>query len=325
MAIARRAFVQLATAVAALPALGGAARAQAWPSKTVRIVVTFPAGGANDIIARLVAQRLTERLGQPFIVDNRVGSGGNTGAAEALRAPPDGYTLLQATVANSTNAALYDNLSFNFVNDTAPISGLYVVPLVMVTHPSFPAKTIPEFIAYAKANPGKINYGTGGVGSVSHIAGELFKIMAGVDMVHLPYRGSPPALADLLAARYEVLFDPLPTSIEHIRSGALRGLAMTTPQRSFALPDVPTVSEFLPGFEASPWIGLTAPRATPPEITARLNKEVVAILDEPAFKSRLNSMGAATLPMTQADFGALIARDTEKWAKVIKAANIKPE
>ena len=325
MPATRRNLVRLGAAAALAPSFVRMARAQAWPSKIVRLVVTFPAGGANDIIARLLGQALSERTGQAFIIDNKVGAGGNLGASDGLRAAPDGYTLLQATVANATNVALYENLSFNFVNDAAPIAGVYAVPLVLVVHPSFPAKTIPEFIAYAKANPGKINYGTGGVGSLSHIAGEMFKSMAGVNMEHLPYRGSPLALTDLLAARFEVLFDPLPTSVEHIRAGALRGLAMTTAERSFALPDIPAVAEVLPGYEATVWVGITAPKATPAELTARLNREINAVLADPAFKDRLTAMGASTLPGTPEEFGARIVRDTEKWAKVIKAANIKAE
>ena len=291
----------------------------------MRIVVTFPAGGANDIIARIMGQALSERLGQAFIIDNRVGGSGNIGAAEVVRAAPDGYTLLQATVSNATNAALYDNLSFNFVADVAPVAGIYAVPLAIVVNPAFPAKTIPEFIAYAKANPGKLTYGTGGIGTLSHIAGELFKSMAGIDMVHLPYRGSPPALVDLLGGRFEVLFDPLPTSIEYIRTGGLRGLALTGASRSSSLPDIPTVGEFLPGFAVSVWVGIAAPKATPEELVVRLNRQINAVLADPRFKARLAAMGASTLPGSPEEFAALIASDTRKWAKVVKAANIKAE
>lgn len=299
--------------------------AQAWPSRPVRIVVTFPAGGANDIIARIMGQALSERLGQAFIIDNRVGGSGNIGAAEVVRAAPDGYTLLQATVSNATNAALFDNLNFNFVADVAPVAGIYAVPLAIVVNPAFPAKTIPEFIAYAKANPGKLTYGTGGIGTLSHIAGELFKSMAGIDMVHLPYRGSPPALVDLLGGRFEVLFDPLPTSIEYIRTGGLRGLALTGASRSSSLPDIPTVGEFLPGFAVSVWVGIAAPKATPEELVVRLNRQINAVLADPRFKARLAAMGASTLPGSPEEFAALIASDTRKWAKVVKAANIKAE
>ncbi len=313
-------------AVAALTgAAPAAAIAQAWPNKVVRIVVTFPPGGANDIIARILAQALSERLGRQFIVDNRVGAGGNLGAGEVARAAPDGYTLLQASVANATNASLYENPGFNFVRDIAPVAGVYQVPLVLVANPAFPAKTIPEFIAYAKANPGKINYGSGGVGTLAHIGGDLFKMTTGIDMVHVPYRGSPPALVDLLNNRIEALFDPLPTSLEHIRGGGLRALAMTSATRSPALPDIPAIGEFLPGYAASAWVGVTAPKATPKDIVDRLSGEINAVLADFAFRARLTALGAATFPTTSENFGKLIAEETWKWEKVIKSAGIKAE
>ncbi len=302
-----------------------AASAQSYPNKPIRLVVTFPPGGANDIIARLLGQALSERLGQTIIVDNRVGGGGNIGASEVVRSPPDGYTLLQASVANATNTSLYENLSFNFVRDVAPISGVYQVPLIIVASPTFPAKTIPEFIAHAKANPGAINYGSGGIGTLAHIGGELFKMMTGISMVHVPYRGSPPALVDLLNSRLDILFDPLPTSLEYVKAARLKALAVTTAVRSPSLPDVPAVGEFLPGYAASAWVGFAAPKATPPEIIKKLNVEINTVLADTAFKARLASMGAATYPTTSDDFGKMIMEDTEKWAKVIKSVGIKAE
>ena len=315
----RLAIVCAATLLATL------APAQTWPTKPVRLVVTFPPGGANDIIARMMAQALSDRLGQAFVIDNRVGAGGNVGAQEVVRAAPDGHTLLQATVANATNASLYENMPFNFLRDIAPVGGLYQVPLIFIASPALPVKTVPEFIAYAKANPGKINYGSGGVGSMAHIAGELFKSMTGTSMVHVPYRGSPPALMDLLNSRLDAHFDPLPTSLEYARTGALRGLAVTSASRSPALPDLPTLGEFLPGFEASVWVGLAAPKATPGDITGKLSREMNAVLADPAFRARLATIGAEAWSTSPEQLGKRMADDTEKWAKVIKAAGIKAE
>jgi tripartite-type tricarboxylate transporter receptor subunit TctC len=302
-----------------------AALAQDYPSKPVRLVVTFPPGGANDIIARILGQALTERLGQAFVIDNRVGGGGNIGASEVVRAAPDGYTLLQASVANATNTSLYENLSFNFVRDIAPVAGVYQVPLVIVTSPTFPAKTFPDFVAFAKAHPGKINYGSGGVGTLAHIGGELLKMMTGTDMVHVPYRGSPAALVDLLNSRIDILFDPLPTSLEYVRSGKLTALAVTTAERSPSLSDTPTVGEFLPGYAAAAWVGITAPKATPGQLIDKLNTEINAVLSDAGFKSRLAAIGAATFPTTPGAFGRLIESDTQKWAKVITTLGIKAE
>lgn len=315
-----RLFAALAALLPAAPAL-----AQTWPTKPVRLVVTFPPGGANDIIARMMAQSLSERLGQPFVIDNKVGAGGNVGALEVVRSTPDGYTLLQATVANATNPSLYEHMPFNLLREIAPVGGLYQVPLIFIASPTLPAKTVPEFIAYAKANPGKINYGSGGVGSMAHIVGELFKATTGTDMVHVPYRGSPAALMDLLQSRLDVHFDPLPSSLEYARTGALRGLAVTTTARSPALPDLPALGEFLPGFEGGVWVGLAAPRATPADIVAKLSREMNAVLDDPAFKAKLTAIGADAWPTTPDEMGRRMAGDTEKWAKVIKTAGIKAE
>ena len=324
MMITRRALSNLATGALTLSLAPRMARAGAYPDHPVRLVVTFPPGGANDMIARLLGQALSDRLGQQFVIDNRVGGGGNIGAEAVVRAPPDGYTLLQATVANTTNTTLYaDNLNFNFVRDVTPIAGIYSVPLVLVVQPTFPTRDLGEFIAYAKSNPGKISYGSGGVGTLAHISGELFDMMAGVKMVHVPYRGSPAELADLMAGRIEIAFDPLPTSLPFIQDGRLRALAVTTATRAEALPNVPTVAETLPGYDAMVWVGLAAPRGAPDDLIGKLNAEVNAILSSPAFRARLRDLGAAPLELSPAGFGKLIANDTERWAKTIMAAGIK--
>jgi tripartite-type tricarboxylate transporter receptor subunit TctC len=325
MKLPRRNFLHLAAGAAALPALSRIAWAQAYPTRPVRIVVGFPPGGGADITARLFGQWLSERLGQPFIIENRPGAGSNTATEAVVRAPADGYTLLIVGTFNAFNATLYDKLNFNFIRDIAPIAGIIVVPNVMVVHPSFPAKTILEFIAYSKSNPGKVNMGSGTPGAAMHMSGELFKIMAGIDMVHVFYRGAGPTLTDLLAGQVQVSFPTMPASIEHIRAGRLRALAVTTATRSDALPDIPTVGEFLPGYEGSNWYGLGVPKATPAEIVNKLNKEVNAALDDPKMKARLADLGGTVLPGTPADFGKLIADETEKWAKVIRNANIKAE
>jgi tripartite-type tricarboxylate transporter receptor subunit TctC len=321
----RRQFFHLAAGAAALPTLSLVATADDYPSKPVRILVGFAAGGTTDIVARMIGQRLAERLGQQFLVETRTGAGTNIAAEAVVRAPPDGYTLFLATSANAINATLYERLSFNFIRDVAPVAIIADAPLVMEVHPSVPAKTVPAFIAYAKANPGKINYASGGIGSAVNVAGELFKMMAGVNMVHVPYRGGAPALADLLGGQVQVMFDTIPSSLEHIRAGKLRPLAVTTTQRLDALPDVPTVADFLPGFEASAWQGLCAPKGTPADIIDRLHKEVNAAVADPEMKRQLEDLSLRVMSGSAADFGKLIAGDTEKWAKVIKFAGIKAD
>jgi tripartite-type tricarboxylate transporter receptor subunit TctC len=321
----RRSFLHLAAGAAALPAVSRIARAQIYPSRPVRIVVGFPAGGPADIVARLTAQWLSQRFGQPFIIENRSGAAGNVGTELVVHAQSDGYTLLLVTAINASNTALYDNLSFNFIRDIAPVASIDRLPFVMVINPYVPAKTVPEFIAYAKANPGKINFASGGIGSTQHLAGELFNMMAGVSMVHVPYRGSAPAVSDLLGGRVQVYFGPIPDSIEHIRVGKLRALAVTTATQLEVLPDVPTLSEFVPNYEASGWQGVGVPKNTPASIVGRLNEEINAALADPTTKARITDLSGTVLPGSPGDFGKLIANETEKWAKVIRAANIKPE
>ncbi len=325
MMLPRRRFLCLAGSAAALLTASRVARAQTFPSRPVRIIVPTAAGGPNDVLTRLIGQWLSERLGQPFIVENRPGAGTNTATEMVVRAPPDGYTYFSAGPASAINATLYDKLSFNFIRDTAPVAGIMRVSNVLVVHPSFPAKTVPEFIAYARANPGKLSMASGGIGSGSHMAGELFKMMAGVDMVHVPYRGAGPALGDLLGGQVQVMFDLMPNSIEHIRAGKLRGLAVTTATRSHDLPDIPTVGDFVPGYEASAVFGIVAPRDTPADTVDKLNKEINAGLADPNIKARLARLGGAVLAGSAADFGKLFAEETEKWGKVIRAANIKAE
>ena len=325
MKVHRRAFLRLTAGAAALPVVSRLAWAQAYPSRPVRIIVSFPAGSIADIVARLMGRWLSERLGQQFVVENRTGASGNIATEMAMRSPPDGYTLLLCDSPVAINATLYDKLSFNFIRDIAPIGAIVSVPLVMVVNPSVPAKTVPEFIAYAKANPGKLNMASAGNGTSAHVSGELFKMMTGVNLVHVPYRGSPPALTDLLGGQVQVYFVPTPPSIEYIRAGKLRALAVTTAMRSQALPDVPTVGDFLPGYEASNWAGIGAPKNTPAEIVDRLNKEINAGLADPKMKVMLADLGGAALPGSPADFGKFIADETEKWAKVIKSAGIKAE
>ena len=317
--------MHLAAGAAALPVLSCIARAQTYPTRPVRLIVTTPAGGSPDIIARLIGQWLSERLGQPIVVDNRSGASGNIGTEIGVRAPPDGYTLLMALSLNAINAALYDNLPFNFIRDTAPVASIASIPLVMEVNPSVPAKTVPEFIAYAKANPGKINMASGGNGSPLHVAGELFKMMAGVDMVHVPYRGEALALPDLISGQVQLLFGVMPASLGYIRAGKLRVLAVTTAKRQEPLPDVPTVGEFLPGFEARGWYGIAVPKATPTEIVEKLNKEINAALVDSNMKKRLTDLGAAVFAGSPADFGKFIADEIDKWRKVVKFAGIKAE
>jgi tripartite-type tricarboxylate transporter receptor subunit TctC len=325
MMLPRRRFLHLAAGAAALPMASSISRAQTFPSRPVRIIVPTAAGGPNDILTRLIAQWLSERLGQPFIIENRPGAGTNTATEVVVRAPPDGYTHFSAGPASAINATLYDKLSFNFLRDTAPVAGIMRVSNVLVVHPSFPARTVPEFIAYAKANPGKLSMASGGIGSGSHMAGELFKMMAGVDMVHVPYRGAGPALSDVLGGLVQVMFDLMPNSIEHIRAGKLRGLAVTTATRSPELPDIPAVGDFVLGYEASAVFGIVAPRNTPADIVDRLNREINAGLADPSIKARLAQLSGTVLAGSPVDFGKLFADETEKWGKVIRAAHIKAE
>ena len=321
----RRRFLRLAIVGVAVPALSRVARAQAYPSRPVRIIVGFPAGGASDIIARLMGQWLSDRLGQQFIVENRTGATSNIATEAVVHSPSDGYTLLLAVTANAVNATLYEKLNFNFVRDIAPVASIVATTYVMVVNPSVPATTVAELIAYAKANPGKINMASAGIGGPHHVAGELFKSMAGVDLVHVPYRGSTPALTDLLAGQVEVMFDVTPSSLPHIKAGKLRALAVTTDKRNEALPDVPTVADTVPGYESSAWFGIGAPKNTPADIIEKLNKAVNAALADPKMKARLADFGGTVMPGSPADFGKLIAEETEKWAKVVKFAGIKAD
>jgi tripartite-type tricarboxylate transporter receptor subunit TctC len=325
MRLARRRFLRLAAVVTALPAVSRIATAQGYPTRPVRLVVGFPAGGSADIVARLIGQWLSDRLGQPFVIENRPGAGSNIGTEAVVRAQPDGYTLLMVSAANVTNAALYDSLNFNFIRDIAPVAFIDRVANVLEVNPSVPARTVPEFIAYAKANPGKINMASGGVGSSQHVAGELFKMMTGADLMHVPYRGVAPALTDLLGGQVQVLFDTVPASIPHIRAGKLRALAVTTATRSQALPDVPTVGDYVPGYEASSIHGIGAPRGTPADIIEVINKEVNAALADPGFQARIADLGGIVLAGSPADFGRIIAEETEKWAKVVKFSGAKAE
>jgi len=325
MKFPRRAFLHLAAGAAALPAISRIASALDYPTRPVRLVVGFPAGGPADIVARLLGQWLSERLGQPFAIENRPGAGGTVGTEIVVRASRDGYTLLLITTPNAINTTLYDNLSYNFIRDIVPVASSVRGPLVMEVNPSFPAKTVPEFIAYAKANPGRINMASGGNGTTNHVAGELFKMMTGVSMVHVPYRGSAPAYTDLLGGQVQVYLDPIPGSIGYIRAGKLRALAVTTATRSDSLPDIPTIGEFVPSYEASLWYGIGATKNTPAEIIDKLNREISSGLADPMIKQRLLDQGSLPIAMSPADFSKLIADETERWAKVIRAANIKAE
>src|SRR5262247_2285913 len=322
----RRRFLQLVASAAAVPAAPIVATSQeSYPTRPVRLVVGYAAGGPADTVARLTAQWLSERLGQQVVVENRVGAASNIAAEAVVRSPPDGYTLLYVTISNAVNATLYDKLSFDLMRDMVPIASITRSPGVLEVNPSFPAQTVPEFIAYAKANPGKINMASAGPGSAPHLYTELFKMMTGVDVVQVHYRGSGPALPDLIKGEVQAMFDGIPSSIGHIRAGRLRPLAVTTATRSEALPDIPTVSEFVPGYEASSWYGIGAPINTPAEIVDRLNKEINATLADPRMKARFADRGVSVLPGSPADFGKLLADETEKWAKVVRAANIKAE
>jgi tripartite-type tricarboxylate transporter receptor subunit TctC len=325
MRLPRRAFLHLAAGATAISGLSRPTLAQSYPSRPVHVVVGFAAGGAPDIAARLIGQWLSERLGQQFIVENQPGAGGDIATKAVVDAPGDGYTLLLVTIANAVNATLYQKLSFNFIRDIVPVASISRETYGMEVHPSFPTNTVAEFITYAKANPGKINMASAGNGTGPHVAGELFKLMAGVDMVHVPYRGSPPALTDLIAGQVQVMFSPLSSSIEYVRGGKLRALAVTTSARSEALPDLPTVGDFVPGYEASGWFGVGAPRKTPVEIVDRLNKEINAGLATPNLKARFADLGSSVVVGSPSDFGRHIAEETEKWGKVIRAAGIKAD
>jgi tripartite-type tricarboxylate transporter receptor subunit TctC len=325
MKLHRRKFLNLAAGAAALPALSRGARAQAYPSRPVRIIVGAAPSGTYDIVARLIGQWLSERLGQPFVIENRPGAGTTIATEAVVKAPPDGYTLLLVGGAAVTSALLYDKLNFNLVRDIAPVAAISREPHVMVVNPSVPASTVPEFIAYAKGNLGNISMASGGMGTVGHLSGELFKMMTGVNLVHVPYRGLAPALTDLLGGQVQVTFASTAPSIEHIRTGKLRALAVTTATRSEMLPDVPTIGEFVPGYEASTWSGVGAPKAAPAEIIEKLNKEINAALADPKMSARLSDLGGAPLPGSPARFGKLIVDETEKWHKVIKFAGIKPQ
>jgi len=324
MRFPRRQFLHLAAGAALLPAMPHIARAQSYPSRPVRWIVGFAAGGPQDIVARLLAQSLSERLGQQFVIENRAGAGGNIGTEAVVRSPADGYTMLMIGPSATINATLYDNLNFVFLRDIAPVASIIRTSNVMEVHPSFPAKTVPEFIAYAKANPGKINMGSAGSGSSQHMAGELFKMMAGVDMVHVPYRGAAPALTDLLAGQVQVMFDNMTSSVEHVRAGRLRGLAVTTAARSDALPDLPIVGDFVPGYEASGIYGIGVPKDTPHDIVDKLNREINAALSDPKIKARLADLGGLILSGSSADFAKVLAEEVEKWGKVVKFSGAKP-
>ena len=325
MKLPRRRFLHLAAGAAALPTVSRFAWAQAYPSRPVRLVIGYPPGGSADITARLTGQWLSERLGQPVVIESRPGAATNLATEAVVRAPPDGYTLLLVAPANAINATLYDKLNFNFLRDIVPVSGIIRFPNVVVVNPSLPIKTIPELIAYAKANPGTLNMASSGNGSTIHMSGELFKMLTGINMVHVPYRGGAPALTDLIAGQVHVMFDNVPTSAEHIKAGKLRGLAVTSTARSEVLPDLPTVADFLPGYEASAWYGLGVPKNTPDEVIDKVNKGMNAVLADPKSQARFAELGASLLPGSPADFSRLVADETEKWSKVVKFSGAKPD
>ena len=325
MRLPRRTFLCLATAAVALPAVSRIAAAQAYPSRPIRIIIGYTPAGSADITARLMGQWLSERLGQTVVIENRPGAGTNLATEAVVRAPADGYTLLLVAPANAINATLFEKLNHNYLRDIAPVAGINRFPNVMEVNPSVPAKTVPEFIAYAKANPGKLSMASSGAGSTIHMSGELFKMLTGISMTHVPYRGSAPALTDMISGQVQVMFDNIPTSIEHIRAGKLRALAVTGTARSDLLPDVPTVADFIPGYEASAWYGLGAPRGTPPEIIEKLNTTINAVLADPAVKKKFADMGATLIMSSPADFGKYVADETEKWGKVIKFSGAKPD
>ena len=325
MKLPRRTLLTSAAAAAAATAFPRLAAAEDYPTRPVRIIAGFAAGGGVDVTARLIGQWLGERLGQSFVIENRTGAGGNIGTEAVVNAAPDGYTLLLSSVPNAVNATLYEKLNFNFIRDTAPVAGIIRVPMVMLLNPSVPATTVAEFIAYAKTNPEKVNMASAGKGSAPHMAGELFKMMAGIDLVHVPYRGQGPALSDLLGGQVQVLFAATPGTTDYIATGRLRALAVTSASRAQVLPDLPPVGDFVPGYEASQWYGISAPKNTPAEIVARLNREINAGIADPAMKARFAAIGGEPLPGSSAEFGRLIAEETEKWGKVVRDAGTKPE
>jgi tripartite-type tricarboxylate transporter receptor subunit TctC len=322
--LSRRKFFHLAAGAAALPAMSRIASAQAYPSRPVRIILGFAPGQAIDIVTRIIGQWLSEQLGQQFIIENRPGAGGNIATEAVVRAPPDGYTLLAIGSNNMINVTLYEKLNYDFIRDIAPVASIYRVPQIMEVNPSFPAKTVLEFIAYAKAHPGEISFASAGNGSVAHVTGELFKMMTGVDMLHVPYRGAPPALTDLISGQVHVMFDNMPSSIEHIRAGRLRPLAVTATTRWQEFPDIPTVADFVPGFETSAWAGIGAPKNTPAEIIDKLNREINGALLDPKIKARIADLGGMVLALSPTEYGKRIEEETEKWAKVIKFSGAKP-
>ena len=323
MKLQRRQFLQLAAGAAALPVAAGIASAQTYPARPVRLVIGYTPGGSADLTARLMGQWLSEKLGQSFVIENRPGGGTNSATEAVVRSAPDGYTLMLVAPANAINATLYEKLNFDFLRDIEPVAGIIRFPNVVVVNPSVPVKSIPELIAYAKANPGKLNMASSGNGSTIHMSGELFKMLTGTDMVHVPYRGGAPELTDMISGQVQVMFDNIPTCAEHVKSGKLRGLAVTSTTRSEVLPDLPVVADFLPGYEASAWYGIGAPKGTPPEITERLNKAVNEILADPKAKARFAELGAFLLPGSAVDFGKLLANETDKWGKVVKFAGAK--
>src|SRR5262245_1423742 len=325
MKVPRRQFLRLAAGVAALPAISRVALAQTYPLRPVRLIAGYPPGGGADIVARLIGQWLSERLRQPFVIENRPGANTNIATEAVVRAPADGYTLLLITLANAINATFYEKLSFSFIRDMTPIAGIMRVPKVMAVNAVVAARTVPEFIAYTRANPGKVNFASGGNGGGSHVIGELFKAMAGIDMVHVPYRGDAPALTDLIGGQVQLSFPTVPVSIEHIKAGKLRALAVTTTTRSEALPEVPTVGEFVPGFDASSWFGIGAPKDTPSEAVDTLNKQVGAALVDPKMRARLAGLGGTPLMMSPAQFGKFLAEETEKWGEVVKFSGAKSD
>jgi tripartite-type tricarboxylate transporter receptor subunit TctC len=324
MTLSRRGLLHVAAGVAAAPMVSAAANAQGYPLRPIRFIVPFPSGGVSDIIARLIGQGLSERLGQTLVIENRGGAGSNLGTEVVVKAPPDGYTVLLDGSANAVNATLYANLSFNYLRDIAPVASMFRAPHIMEVNPSFPAETVPEFIAHAKAHPGRINMASAGIGTISHMAGELFKLMTGITLTHVPYRGAAPATTDLLGGQVQVMFDNAASSTAHIRAGRLRALAVTTPKRMDALPDVPTVAEFVQGYEASNVNGIGVPARTPAEIVAKLNAEVGAVLGDPLVKARFAELGGTAMIGSPADYGTFLAKETEKWARVVKAAGLRP-
>jgi tripartite-type tricarboxylate transporter receptor subunit TctC len=324
MTVSRRKFLRLAAGSGALPVLLRTARAQAYPSRPVHVIVPFAAAGPNDIVARVVCQWMSEHLGQPFVIENRPGAGTNVGTEMVVHAPPDGYTVLVVSSSHAINATLYDKLNFSFVRDIAPVASIMRVPNVMVVNPAFPARSVREFIDYGKANPGKLNFASSGIGASNHMSGELFKVMTGLDMTHVPYRSSGPALTDLISGQVQVMFDAMSSSVEHIRAGRLRPLGVTTATKADALPEVPVIADVVPGYEVSNWFGFGMPRNTPADVIMTFNKAVDEALADPKLKARLAELGGILMPGSPADFGRLIAEETEKWGKVIRSANIKP-